>query len=400
MTTAATSLKSAVPPASDAKPIEAVRRIAKEIARANASDVDQKARFPIETIAALREQKLMSALVPASLGGADLTFSEVAAMCELLATGCASAGMVFAMHQIQVACIARHGLSSPGLSQYLRELVDKQYVIASVTSEVGVGGEMRTSIAGVTREGGRYSVNKDATTISYCEHADDLLLTARRAPEAPPSDQVLVLLKKGDYKVERTGNWDTMGMRGTCSPSFKVFAQGPEEHVLPTPFADIASHTMVPVSHVLWASVWLGIASSAVSNARAFVRQQARSKPGTVPPTAVRLAELSSLLQTMRTNVHDVVREAEELMTGGAGTDALSSISFALKMNNLKVAASQLVVQIVHQALLICGIMGYKNDSPYALGRHLRDAHSAALMVGNDRILATNAQLLLVLKED
>ena len=64
------------------------------------------------------------------------------------------------------------------------------------------------------------------------------------------------------------------------------------------------------------------------------------------------------------------------------------------------VAASQLVVQIVNQSLLICGIMGYKNDSPFALGRHLRDAHSAALMVGNDRILATNASLLLVLKED
>ncbi|MET0592819.1 MAG: acyl-CoA dehydrogenase family protein [Polyangiaceae bacterium] len=396
MTTAATLQPST---SSDAKPIDAVRRIAKEIARANANDVDQKARFPIEAITALREQKLMSALVPKELGGAALTFGEVATMCELLASGCASTGMVFAMHQIQVACIARHGLSSPGLSQYLREVVEKQYVIASVTSEVGVGGEMRTRIAAVSRESGRYAVYKAATTISSCELADDLLLTARRAPEAPPNDQVLVLLKKGDYKVERTGNWDTMGMRGTCSPSFKVFAQGPEDHVLPAPFADIASHTMVPVSHVLWASVWLGIASSAVSNARAFVRQQARSKPGTVPPTAVRLAELSSLLQTMRTNVHDVVSEAEELMTHG-GTDALSSISFALKMNNLKVAASQQVVQVVQQALLICGIMGYKNDSPFALGRHLRDAHSAALMVGNDRILATNAQLLLVLKED
>jgi acyl-CoA dehydrogenase len=54
----------------------------------------------------------------------------------------------------------------------------------------------------------------------------------------------------------------------------------------------------------------------------------------------------------------------------------------------------------VNQALLICGVVGYKNDSPFALGRHLRDAHSAALMVGNDRILATNASLLLVLKED
>ena len=380
-------------------PVDAVRRIARDIARPHAADVDRGARFPSETIEALKEHKLLSALVPAELGGADLQFGEVATMCEILATGCASAAMVFAMHQIQVACIARHGLSSPGLRQYLRDVVAKQYLVASVTSEVGVGGEMRTSIASVSREGGRYTVNKDATTISYCEHADDLLLTARRAPDAPPSDQVLVLLKKGDYQVEKTGTWDTMGMRGTCSPSFKVFAQGPEEHVLPAPFADIASHTMVPVSHVLWASVWLGIAGSAVSTARAFVRQQARAKPGTVPPTAVRLAEVSSLLQTMRTNVHDVVSEAEELMTHD-GTDALSSISFALKMNNLKIAASQLVVQIVNQALSICGIMAYKNDSPFALGRHLRDAHSAALMVGNDRILATNASLLLVLKED
>jgi acyl-CoA dehydrogenase len=69
-------------------------------------------------------------------------------------------------------------------------------------------------------------------------------------------------------------------------------------------------------------------------------------------------------------------------------------------MNNLKVSASQLVVDIVHRALLICGIQGYKNDSPFSLGRHLRDAHSAALMIGNDRILATNASLLLVLKDE
>jgi len=30
----------------------------------------------------------------------------------------------------------------------------------------------------------------------------------------------------------------------------------------------------------------------------------------------------------------------------------------------------------------------------------LRDAHAAGLMVGNDRILATNANLLLILKDD
>ena len=106
------------------------------------------------------------------------------------------------------------------------------------------------------------------------------------------------------------------------------------------------------------------------------------------------------MLQTMRTNAHDVASECEALMLSAGGTESLSSIAFALKMNNLKVSSSQLVVQIANHALLICGIMGYKNDSKFAIGRHLRDAHSAALMVSNDRIFATNASMLLVLKDD
>jgi acyl-CoA dehydrogenase len=41
-----------------------------------------------------------------------------------------------------------------------------------------------------------------------------------------------------------------------------------------------------------------------------------------------------------------------------------------------------------------------KHDSKYSVGVHLRDALSAALMVSNDRIYATNASMLLVLKDD
>jgi acyl-CoA dehydrogenase len=44
--------------------------------------------------------------------------------------------------------------------------------------------------------------------------------------------------------------------------------------------------------------------------------------------------------------------------------------------------------------------MGYKNGTPYSLGRHLRDAHSAQLMISNDRILSNSANLLLVQKQD
>ena len=66
-----------------------------------------------------------------------------------------------------------------------------------------------------------------------------------------------------------------------------------------------------------------------------------------------------------------------------------------LRINNLKLTASTLVVEIVTEALGICGILAYKNDSQWSLGRQLRDAHSAALMINNDRIQDTNAALLL-----
>jgi acyl-CoA dehydrogenase len=69
-------------------------------------------------------------------------------------------------------------------------------------------------------------------------------------------------------------------------------------------------------------------------------------------------------------------------------------------MNNLKATSSRMAPEIVARALGVCGISGYRCDSPYSLGRHLRDAHSAALMISNDRVLAANAAMLLVHKDD
>jgi len=80
--------------------------------------------------------------------------------------------------------------------------------------------------------------------------------------------------------------------------------------------------------------------------------------------------------------------------------ETLSGLGFAIRMNNLKVAASRMAPEIVGRALGVCGISGYRCDSPYALGRHLRDTYGAGLMIGNDRLWAANAAMLLVHKED
>src|SRR5207244_12537231 len=79
--------------------------------------------------------------------------------------------------------------------------------------------------------------------------------------------------------------------------------------------------------------------------------------------------------------------------------DSFRNFGFAIRTNSLTLASSQLVVDIVSRALLICGISGYRNDSKHSLGRQLRDAFGAALMVNNDRIMNHNATMLLTQRE-
>jgi acyl-CoA dehydrogenase len=376
------------------------RSIAQEVAAPNAADVDAKARFPHEAIAALRQAKLLSVAVPQDLGGRGASMQELTGMCTALAQGCGSSGMVLAMHHIQVACIARHGLSSPFFRDYLREIAERQLLIGSITSEVGVWGDTRSSICACLRDGGRFKLDKDATTASYAEHADDLLVTARRNGDAPASDQVLVLVRKPDRTLTQTTTWDTMGMRGTCSPGFKMISAGPEAQVLPGSFADASAQTMVSYSHILWSAVWLGIASDAVARASSYVRAEARKTPGVVPPKATHLARLSAQLQLLRNSVHGQAAEFDAIMSRATGMEELLTVSWALKMNNIKVSSSEMAPQIVHEALQIIGIAAYKNDSKLSVGRQYRDALSAALMISNDRIFVKTASLLLVHKDE
>lgn len=373
--------------------LAAARAVGVEVAGRHADDVDRQARFPAEAIAALRQEKLLGLLVPESDGGPGGGIADVVAICHALGQHCASTAMIYAMHQIQVACIARHG-GTDWHRGFLRRLADEQLLLASATSEAGVGGDVRSSICAVEQTNGRFALAKEATVISYGADSDGILVTARKTPHSPASDQVIVVVPKAGCTLEQDSGWDTLGMRGTCSNGYHLKAAGEMAQLLPVSYAEVSAQTMLPVSHLVWSALWCGIATNAVARARAYVRAEARKKNGTAPP---RLAEAASLLQLMRSNVVAALRQYE---AAAGSPDELLSMTFAVAMNNLKVGSSQMAVQVINHAMLICGLSGYRNDTAFSLGRHLRDAHSAALMVNNDRILANTGALLMALRED
>jgi acyl-CoA dehydrogenase len=378
--------------------LKEVHAIGKSVLRVHAAAVDKDARFPIESINALREARLLSAYVPEEFGGMGLNMVQVSKICEALGQYCGSSAMVYAMHKIQVACVVHHAQQSEYFRNYLRQLVKEQRLMASATTEIGTGGDLRSSVCAVEITDGHFKLTKKAPVISYGEAADDILVTCRRAPDAPANEQVHVMVRKGEYTAVPISTWDTMGFRGTCSSGFELSSTGSVEQILPQPFNEILSQTMHPFSHIVWGSLWAGIAMDAVNQARAFVRAEARKTPGETPISAIRLGETDQVLQEMRHNVAALARDYDELRSRNC-PGVFEEFGFSIRTNNLKLSSSQQLVDIVGRAMLICGISGYRNDSKFSITRHLRDAYGAALMVNNDRILKLNATMLLVHKD-
>lgn len=213
------------------------------------------------------------------------------------------------------------------------------------------------------------------------------------------SASVLVLVRRGEYELTLTTAWDTLGMRGTCSPGVHLRANGARGQIFPLPFADIAAQTMVPFAHVLWSAVWTGIAASAFRKAAAFVRGQVVNAPGVTPPASARLAALNRRLQAMRDGWTSAAHEFDAMVAQGSDTEECASMRWAIRMNNLKISTSEAAPKLVHEALQVIGVAAYRDNGPFGLGREYRDSLSAALMISNDRIAAVNASLLLIAKE-
>ncbi len=375
-----------------------VKRIGSEIAAPHSDDVDKNSRFPVEAFDALKDIQALSAGIPESLGGAGMSIVEQGELVRSLGMHCASTSMVLGMHYIKVSSIVHFGVGNENLENYMRSVVKQQRLVGSVTSEEGVGGNLRNSIAAIEPDGEqRFKLVKRSTCLSYGAQSDDLLITCRENENAPASTQVVVLAEKGDFTLEQTGEWDAMGMRGTCSPPFVVSVNADNWHIMGKSFADIAVRTMVPDTHYIWSNVWLGIALAAAAKARAFVQKNARKTPSVLPDNAKELARLEMQLERFKDTVNSVGDRYLQAHIAD-DIDYLSSISFSLKINALKLNASELVVEICNRAMKICGFAGYLNNSPYCISRHLRDALSAAPMIGNGRIIETNATHLLAHK--
>ncbi|MBJ7354134.1 MAG: acyl-CoA/acyl-ACP dehydrogenase [Thermoleophilaceae bacterium] len=378
--------------------IQQLEAAADERIAPNAKDVDKNSRFPQEALDVMRELKILSSSLPTELGGLGLKLRELSEIASTIARRCGASSMVFAMHEAQVECMRFGSVGDPHFEAILRDCAENQLLIASITSEAGIGGNIRASQTVAAADADRVVFEKQSPTLSYAEYADAFLTTARRSEDAAQSDQVLVYSSKEETELEKLGVWDMMGLRGTCSPPFKVNVDVPAANLINVPFGIISTHRMVPWSHILWASCWEGIATSAYDKAAHATRKKAKKQMAAGEALGdPRLADAYSTLQALRALIYEFARVFEEQAEvapdakSAEETKVLIADAMALKLN-----ASMMSSKVAEQCLEIIGMPGYSEGAPSSVSREVRDLMGARMMVSNDRLRRAGGEILLM----
>lgn len=346
---------------------------------------DKLNQFSVENLALVRRHGLMGAAVPKVTGGLGLEIEQLASVALVIGKGCLSTALVWSMHSQQVSVLAKS--QSSAAVQALEQVVEEGVLIASVTSEVGKGGDIFRALAPImTQKDGRIAFERTAPTVSYGLQSLYYLVTMRADEQAPDTDVKFVLVSRLDGGVESTGEWDAMGVRGTQSIPMTFQIKASAENILPENFRLMALRHFVPSGQILWAASWLGavqglfdrMLEQVAANKQVFgVKLKSDLYVSRIADLKVKLLAIESMLDHTIECYKRFLRHS----TDGVDFDLIT------RVNGLKVYVSEQVVVIVDKILELSGLgKGYRADPSLGVERLYRDLLSAKLMYSNDSL--------------
>ncbi len=355
------------------------RELGAEFAK-RAAAADEDDRFVEQNYADLKANGLLSAGVPAELGGAGASHAEMCEVVRELARHCGSTALAFSMHTHQVMTNAwrwRH--TQAPVEALLKRVAAENIVLLS-----SGGSDWLQGSGSATRVDGGFRIDARKIFTSGAP-AGDLLLTSavHDDPEAGPT--VLhfgVPMTSDAVRIEST--WRVMGMRGTGShdvtidgfflPDAAVSGKRPQGKW--HPLFHLISMIAIPLIY----SVYVGIAGAARDRALAIAAKRRRD-----PHQLNLIGGMENELATARLAVGDMVAAAQSSRPGPAVT---SRVFIA------RTLAARAAIETVEQAMLVAGGSSfYRGNGLERLFRDVQAARYHPLQEGLQRELAARVAL-------
>jgi alkylation response protein AidB-like acyl-CoA dehydrogenase len=381
------------PRAAQADVVARAACITREQIAPRAAAIDREGRNPVENWRDLWKDGFLAAAVPAAHGGLGLDMPTYIAVIRTIAQGCASTAMTLHMHSTVMRFIDALGTEAQK-RQWFPEVVDHGRLFGSWGSEPAV------SLSRVMLMETTVQADGDGWVVDGLKHFCTMALGASHYMVWCALDGATdmgkgllqVIVPADTPGIATDGRWDTLGMRGTYSPSVtltKVRVRG--DAVLGRPGA--ATQVGVIEAFALgYAAVYVGIAEAAF----AFAADYARTR--TVKPDNVPVANEPAVqrhLGALRVHLDAARLVLDDSAAGWAGADVTER---GLLANRAKFLGTEVGLEVTEKVIQVIGGRGAYRALP--VERAFRDVRTSTLMPPTmDRMAETIGKSALGLAE-
>ncbi len=352
--------------------VDTAERIAHECLAPRAAEVDASGTNPKESWHDVWQNGLLTIGIPKKYGGHELDMLTYVMVIEKLAGGCTNTGMTVHMHSTVMRFIDALGTDKQR-AMYYPEIVDDGKLFGSWGSEPQTRGGSAFRHTTITPDGDGYVLNgeKNFCTMSGGAHRYMIHCNAQNTPN-PIGSQVLALIPNDVAGLSQMDEWNTLGMRGTVSPSMKLDnCVVTKDGVLGKP--GDGYHTGITQGFSLgFAAAYVGAAQTALDFTKDFcIKQTFSGASGRVADELLvqrTIAEMTMTLSSARMALYDAASQWE-------GKTANQRAVIAARPKYLATLASQ---DVSTKAIQISG--GRSVHKRWPLERIYRDIRTSTLM--------------------
>jgi alkylation response protein AidB-like acyl-CoA dehydrogenase len=362
----------------------APRIVPKEVIRAHAADVDREARFPDESIAALREAGQLGLGIPEVYGGPGGSPTEIVAVVEQVAAGCASTGMVYTMHLVaaQTLLAGSAGPDDGVKAATLRAIGTGDHLSTLAYSERGSRSHFWAQVSRAVDDGlDGVRIDADKSWVTSAGHADSYVTATGALGLAGPLETELYLVDARAPGLEVLGRFDGLGMRGNASSPVAyrgVRADADRRLGDPASGFSLMMSATLPWFVLCGAATSLGIAAAAIEAGVEHISgarfEHLGSSLADIPGVRARLAEAKIRYLQARALLYEVARQVET-----------ASPEAQLGVLALKAAAGEMAIDVTDEVMRACGGAAFSRH--LGIERNFRDARASSVMAPTTDIL-------------
>ncbi|MGP4029186.1 acyl-CoA dehydrogenase family protein [Actinomadura sp. 3N407] len=348
--------------------------------RSTAAENDRDGRFPTETFAALREDGLMGATVPAELGGLGVDrLYDVAVALLHVAHADASTGLALHMQLSRGLTLGYEWRHGDPHARALAERLMRMMVAGDAVVCSGIK-DHHSAVTTLTPDGsGGWLLSGRKTLVTMAPIGTHFVINASTEGTGEPPRLVSPVVCRDTPGFTVLDNWDGLGMRASGTVDI-VFDKCPipAEDVLVRDLVGARNDAVLAgqtVSSVSMLGSYVGVAQAAYDLA---VEALSRRSGAPQPAARTLVAELDARLYVLRATVGTALTVVDALNADLSGEPGERGRQMMRHFQRAKLTVNQLAPSIVNDCLTLLGGASFTGAHP--LSRLYRDVRAGGFM--------------------